>query len=836
MNGLSVRMLTVVLALLALRSAVAQSDAPQPLEYRVAHVSAVGGGVYTHAADEWSLLNLRLTNRDDQPVEVLCTSYFDSEPTQQYGRRVWLPPRSRLQTWYPIRIPPLSDPEQTDVEMHTMVSIAGDSQAGMVRDDTGRLRMSETLRITSQSSVTGIVSPLVTAEQRPGAAVSPKDLITAAQLDRKLLRGAVTLGDRLLPARDEGLRAFDQLVVADDRILADAAGLAALRQWLFDGGRLWVMLDRVDADVLSALLQDNSGCQVVDEVTLTRVEVTPGPHIRTQETSSAQFEQPVKLVRVVLDDEQIPFVVDGWPAAFTREYGAGLVLVTTLESTGWVTSSPDRLVSTAPFSKLMDEFFVSAPDSPAVAQLLAPHVSEYIGYSVPSRILVLGLLGGFVLGLVAIGAVLARSGRLERLAVAGPALAVLIAGVLMGAGRYQQQRVPPTRAMLQLVQPLPGTDHVDLKGAAEIYARQAGILALRGHEGGLMVPDLSGTAGTTRRLIHSDLDTWEWENVPRSPGLRTAVQHFPLQRPPGLRARAEFGPGGLSGRVRLPAGLAARDAVVATRTGRLGVQLQPDGQFLASADSVLSDDQYVDADLLSDEQVRRTRVLADLLTQQRIAADGAPVLCCWTGPWPAGVEGGEDEHIAGAALLAIPLELSRPAAGTRVRLSSPLLPYRGVIGPDGLRPSGLYDYRRNRWTEKLWPSSTWLRFQLPKVLVPIELTGARISVQVSGPVGRLTFSIEQDGQVVPVKTWEDPIGALKLELSGAQLPPVGADGGVLLRVDGGDSSRMPTIGEDPTEMERPTYWQIESLQLQLEGIVGPAGDQAAALPATEPAQ
>jgi hypothetical protein len=834
MNGLSVRVLAAVSALLAIRSAAAQSDAPQPLEYRVAHLSAVGGGVYAHAADEWSLLTLQLANRGEHPVELLCTSYFDVEPTQQYGRRVWLPPRSRLQTQYPIRIPPLSDPEQTGFGMHTMVSIAGDTPAGIVRDDSGRLRMSETLRITRQSPVAGIVSPLETEGPREGAAVSPRDLITTAQLDRKLPRGATTLGDRLLPASDEGLRAFDQIIVADDRILADAAGLAALRQWLFDGGRLWVMLDRVDADVLSALLQNQSGCQIVDTVTLTSVKVTSGPDNRTQETSSAQFEQPVTLVRVLLDDEQIPFVVDGWPAAFTREYGAGLLLVTTLESTGWVISSPDRPVSTAPFSKLMDEFFVSAPDPPAVTQLLAPHVSEYIGYAVPSRSLVLGLLGGFVLGLIALGSMLVRSGRLERLAIAGPVLAVLIASVLMGVGRYQQQRVPPTRAILQLVQPLPGTDHVDLKGAAEIYAQEAGPLVLRGHEGGQMFPDLSSTAGTIRRLIHSDLDTWAWENLPRSPGVRTAVQHIPLQRPPGLRARAEFGPDGLSGRVWLPEGLPARDAVIATQTGRLGVQVQPDGQFIARAESVLSADQYVDADLLSDEQVRRSRVLADLLTQQRIAADGAPILCCWTDPWPAGVEGGAEEHITGAALVAIPLELLRPTAGTPVRLSPPLLPYRGTIGPDGLRPSGLYDHRRNKWTEKIWPSSTWLRFQLPQVLLPIELTGARITVQVSGPVGKLIFSVEQDGQVVPVKSWEDPIGTLKLELTGGQLPPVSADGGVLLRVDGGDPGRMPTGTADPTQMERPPLWQIESLQMEVEGIVGPATDPAAADPATVP--
>ncbi len=89
-----------------------------------------------------------------------------------------------------------------------------------------------------------------------------------------------------------------------------------------------------------------------------------------------------------------------------------------------------------------------------------------------------------------------------------------------------------------------------------------------------------------------------------------------------------------------------------------------------------------------------------------------------------------------------------------MRIASPFLPYHGAIGPDDTPPTGWWDAQRRHWIEKSRPSETWLRFQIPTVLLPIAIERGRVVVQVQGPVGRLTLAGYQPKTktIVPLKT------------------------------------------------------------------------------------
>src|SRR5262249_10165215 len=50
---------------------------------------------------------------------------------------------------------------------------------------------------------------------------------------------------RLLPSTAEAYDGIDHFVVASGRLAHDTAGLLALRRWLQQGGKVWVMLDLV---------------------------------------------------------------------------------------------------------------------------------------------------------------------------------------------------------------------------------------------------------------------------------------------------------------------------------------------------------------------------------------------------------------------------------------------------------------------------------------------------------------------------------------------------------------------------------------------------------------
>ncbi len=809
-------------------------EAEEPdVEYRVSQVAAGSGGVYTYKPGEWGLLRLILTNNQDVPVELECFTYFDIESTLQYGRRIWIPAMSRLTTSHPILLPSTVDPESGRVPFHTQVVDVTHGVRDQIHDEVGKLQYSSDLDVQLQQVVSGIISPFEDAQVQVDQDFSPHDLITTGRMEIQLPRRIARYGDRVLPSTEMGLRALDQLVVADDRFLGDSAAISAIRHWLYNGGRLWIMLDRVNPELLNALLGDESGCQVVDSVTLNHFEISSTRELGGFPDIVADYETPLKLVRVIVDDEEVPILVNGWPAAFQRMCGDGRLLVTTLDGEAWLTRKsiselngiqrPEDFwpySSTPAFQHLMTFFFQDAVHDAPIVEIFEPKLREFVGYSIPGKSLIVGLMSSFLVLLAGGGYWLQKSGRLERLVLFIPVITFVLAGTLILIGQQHRQAVPPSTAILQVVHPIPGSDGVRVSGAAALYSPDSRISELSGNTGGWISPELAGTENTIRRLMWTDLDQWEWQDLPQPPGLRTAEFQVSMEMPERVSAKAVFGPDGLTGTLSCPNDLFPVDAIVATRAGRISAELQADGTFLASNSQVLGADEYLRAGLLDDDQARRSRILAELFQQPSHTQLAEPHLMFWTSPWQAGLGFADDARESGMALVVVPLELRRPEAGTEISLPAALLPYREASGPDGFQPSGLFDARKGVWVSRARPSTSWLRFELPDVLTPLDVQSARLEIRVTGPMGKIVLGMARNGEVIPLTTWTDPVGTLNYELQGVDLPgPESADS-LLLRLAVGDPDRPELTGPDP-ETGKISYWRIESLSLEVDAVVLP---------------
>lgn len=850
-------------------------EIPSGLGHSVAHVSP--GGLSVYRAEKWGLLNLHLQNPTDTPLELLATTFFQGESALQYGRRVWVPPHSRLQTWHPLRLPRSATGQSLNTL--TLVMDARQEREVLLRGDHGYLQIDGNLRGTDEDSVTALIegaadlplNPISRSALAPGSDVRPDrepdasafrlvpdenlganaELVVTSRLEAQRTRRMASLLDHSLPPSAEAFQALDHLVLADSRLTNDSAGLAATRRWLFGGGRLWVMLDQVDPSVLARLLGDEFVCEIIDRVGLTTVQLAD-PQAGGKVVSTQEYEQPVEFVRVAVSEVEVVYTVDSWPAAFWKTCGEGRLLVTTLGPRGWMrrrtandansvpnprrqrfggesTSpmltnaidelrAPTAFTTLPPMSTLAQDFFATRLPPLLPDELLGPLTQEYVGYAIPSRTLILGLLLGFSLLLLSLGAWLWRRNRLELLGAIGPGLALGISVILVLLGRQQRNAVPPTVASLQIVQPISGTDDVRIAGVAGLYAPDAGTATISAEQGGWLLPDSSGLDSTTRRMVWTDQDAWQWEHLPETAGIRRATFQATTEQPARLEAHATFGPEGLTGRVHLPREYRPTDAILATREGRFGVELHDDGKLTALANNVLADDQFLAAGLLSDEQSRRRRLLQQLLANPlRRDYPEVPHLFLWTEPWDTGFRFGEQRRSMGSALLAVPLKLQRPAVGTEVRLASPLLPFRVTIGPDDSAPPAWWDAPRLQWIEKSQPTETWLRFQIPTVLLPIAVDRGRVTVRVKGPVGKVALAGYRlnTNAIVPLKTWSDPVGTLSLDITDPELLAVSADGGLLLHIAAGDKDRPELTQREATDNSIMSYWQIESLTLEL---------------------
>ncbi|HAN99606.1 MAG TPA: hypothetical protein DCQ98_20235 [Planctomycetaceae bacterium] len=331
-------------------------------------------GMSNYAGNRWGALKLVLVNPTDEDRVIQVASYLADYETDQFGKRVWVPARSRIQTWYPF-FPRFDRPEEADG--------AGAAPPEIPSDDFDAIAaMSERLKSPPPSQIdfdkrfdifawvadvtTGEAIPLRsggneirrdasvnqelpekrTAVLSPGTrytgfsrnlsfAVPPIDppleaAISARVMSRRTKRLQM-LVPRSIPTEAEVLGSFDQIVVADAGFETDARLTSALRSWVARGGSLWVQADRVDIAWLQELLGDAADVELVDRTSLERVTWTKMRQAASGETSF-DYEDPVGFVRLVMEGPRIDWTIDGWPAVGVLPFGDGKILITAIDA------------------------------------------------------------------------------------------------------------------------------------------------------------------------------------------------------------------------------------------------------------------------------------------------------------------------------------------------------------------------------------------------------------------------------------------------------------------------------------------------------------------------
>lgn len=824
----------------------AYSQQSDPVVRGVERVNISVGGIGIYRPEAWGAVKISLRNAQDREVNLLATTHFQGDPTLQYGRRFWMPPQSRMVIWHPIRMPAAtaasSDGGETErfFELQSQVmNTEGDTES-LAISDTGALHFDQSLRIADDSPTTAVIGKPGVEESIWSVVSNPYDVLLTARYERGMIRNLAILGDEQAPAGEEVLGALDQLIIFDDRLLNDLAGITAIRRWVTGGGKLWIMADQIRPELLSALLGDEASLSVVDTVELTHMKVVPATA-----TGTAPFERdldkPVPMVRLLGEGFTPAYLCDDWPAALWKSYGAGRILITTLGPDGWVrprqendpppesgTSFKTTFFPSQPLVALSAEFFVkrSTPALPVVAA--EQNVQALIGYRIPSRGLVVGSLLGFTGFIIGAGIWLSRRGQLERMGLAIPLFSLIVASLLLGAGVKTRSEIPSDLAAVQLVQSVPGTEDVRLTGTAGIFTRDdAKVSDYRGNFGGWGVPDMSGLEGTTRRLVWNDIDQWNWEKLSRKPGLRTmsfqSASH--VDRP--VRASASFVDGSLTGRLQLPEGLDASDAILATSSGRIGLTVASDGRW-SVAQEQLGPGQFLAATVLSDEQQRRNQLMSQILAPSAGQfPPPVPTIYAWTKPWAQGLMQTDSSPI-GSAVVAVPVDWLPNSAGRQFTIPRALLTYREIRGPDGSHPSGFYDSRARQFVEKSGPNSGWVAFDMPLELLPLQTRKVDVTFQVTGPMGRLELSAYHDGRLQSLRVWENPVGTLQHTVEDGSLMPIDATGRMFFRVDAG-TEVIETPLEAGDSLSNPTtYWQFIDISARITAEV-PADFGATAL-------
>ena len=802
---------------------------PQTPEIRFSLDANSRLGGLTYVPEEWGEFHLRLENGGNAPNELLYTSFFGDLNTLQFGRKVWLPARSRLILPHPVLFPAADRLTDGSAEIVSLVIDNSQGKEVSVKSRSGRAERDRTLLVAPAGRYTGVVAGW------NSTGVVPEDvlnLIVAGRVYQGLNNKLTFLDGQFLPADETSLKYLDHLVLAEDRLIDDLAALTAVRRWVHSGGRLWIMLDRTGPAILERLFGDEFQGSVVDRVGLTSVRVDAPPSVQLPGGvvgEIVEFDEPVEMLRMFASGMTVRNTVNGWPAALTRTYGEGRVLITTLGPRGWIRLPEEgedkpALEPLSATEDLVPFIFARRDPEPLPAESLESFAREFISYEVPTGTLIIGSMCGFLVLLTATGSGLWRWGRLEHFGWCGSLLAVIFGLLFLGIGLNSRHGTSETIASVQLAQAIAGTDDVRTYGTIAVYRPEGADSPIQTSQGGEFLPDLTGAQGSTFRMVTTDLRTFRWENVSQPAGVSMYSFVTSGNDADRMEVRATMNAEGITGKFaeQLSAGT---DAVIATRRGRMSVQLAADGNFTAGADDVMEPDQFLDATLLNDVQDRRRRILQQLFSNQQWQNSlDQPHLLLWVSDWEHGFQFGDGLQRQGDTLLIAPLQLSRPAAGTEFVIPSPLLDYVTRRPPDGSSPASFWDDGRQEWQERSRPSTTWLSVQVPRAFLPLKTEQARLEINVTGLMGKIEILGIKDDSVVSLQTVVDPVGTIIIDIDDPESLAVSENGELPLGISAGvieesdPSQARPAAGTRFDADTPANYWRIDSLSVQLRAI------------------
>ncbi|MGE0375134.1 MAG: hypothetical protein AB7I48_13520 [Planctomycetaceae bacterium] len=781
--------------------------------------TSVGIGRFRRGA--WGIAGVEVVNRGETPVEVISGLYFDGDPLAQFSRKVWIPAGASRTTWIPVQPP---DAKMDELRMRPFLyRMADDGSQTLVKSSKELMFDAETLP-TAASPVTAIVDDR--AVEKTDSLDTTRELAVAMRLAARQTRNITELRVDDIPAFAEGLDAVDHVVLAGNRIAESPTGLASVRTWLQQGGRLWILLDQVDVRTVELLLGDAAGITEVDRVRLASTQLD---NLVKQEPSGPliEHEEPVDFVRVLTPGLDVTHEVNGWPAAFRLNVGHGRVVVTTLSSAAWMrprlpheqVRELDRnstFIARQSLEEVADYLTRPLSSPPLSAEDWRPFVSEQIGYRIPGRGSVLSILGLFWTGLIGLGVYWQRSARLERLAIVGPVVAICAAAPLVLMGEQSRRAIPATAAVAELVEVGPGSSESHSTGLAAMFVPEPAIAAIAGRNGRLLIPERDRVEGSVRRMAWTDLDDWHWENLTLPAGLDFAATEQHTTVPAALRAVATFGPEGLTGNLELGSYADPADGLIATTANQtLAVHVQPDGRFSAGKPDVLPPGVAVQGTFLSDEQRRRSAVYQVMLQPRSdFTYPDRPMLLVWTRPIDTGLTFPDDMQQSASALLAIPLEIQSPPPDTKVFIPPPLLTFENLATGDATQTTA-YDSRTRLWQKTSYATTALLRFRVPRPLLPLTVARGTLSISLRAPMRTVDIATGAAGQLVPLTSLDNAVGTYEFPIEQPDGLRLDDDGGLHVQLVVSDLQPDRAAELETKDVDR--SWKMDFIHLDLSG-------------------
>lgn len=652
---------------------------------------------------------------------------------------------------------------------------------------------------------------------KPGPSES-YELAIASRIDTGNTRQTANYDAQALPVSAIDWSVADVIMIGEKRALDDAAFVESLKRFIAQGGRVWIMLDRVDSEAVRPLLGTGQMCETVDEIEVNKFVIT-------RSNSSTKFIEadrtvesvnPFVFKRVIYSGGRVSHSIGDWPAAIWMPVGYGEVLLTTLECGAWIKKRADP----SPYLLYQSEF-----ESHEWAKDLASEVNDLrrnlpldesvdypvqlIGNPIVPRGWVATSLTCFCVLLAVLGVWRIWVGELGLLGLLAPVAAFAFGMVLIVASTYVRKDSPESDSRLQLVQVTDDGTAAIIREQGAVHLASSANMALTSEVDGTASIDLGMTMGIKRYVV-TDFQKWEINNDTWQTGTWRFDTSYVLPVE-DTYVSAELTSNGVNLTLpELPSAL--EDPVLSYGLGHPMLCTTDSTGLFADGSLQADGGRWVSGSIISDEQQRRLDVYQKFFAGGERISQLSRVLYGWTKPWDGGPKWTKELLKQGAALVALPVRITRPAEGEEVFVPYGLIPIRRNPAAEG--QTFAFDPYTGTWQSDGLTNmlQAEMQFVLPAELTPFKASSIDIEFDITAP--------SRTVRLVGTSTTGNPIEIVKLESPSIPWKGTITDPEILAGVSEGYLDVKVEVSERKDSGTNVLQWNIERLQASVRGAVG----------------
>ncbi|MCH1495945.1 MAG: hypothetical protein L7U72_11990 [Rubripirellula sp.] len=781
-------------------------------------------GVQRHISGMWATIAVNGVNSTETDAEETLLLTLDGNEADQVTRKLWIPAGARRQAWFPVLIPE-TDPDQIQVIAQTIQIAESDSGETFQSNRVGSPTSQRSLLLSPPEdqqaammldSVFAIDAAKINTDSMMKMIYYGFDSATNVRQDLGMTR----FSGHFLPTTANPLDSLDNLIIADDRLIHDTTGINRLRQWLNDGGRVWLMADRVSSDSVRALLGDAVHYSELDRVELNEFTLEKLDPFFSTVSLQEQWtsESPVTLVRVMIDAGEIDSRVDGWPAAFWVPAGKGEILVTTLGHEGWMFNDKPTEI----YRALASRFFVEREPAPNNTEAMLTELNREIGYQIPGRGLIIFLLVGHLSLLGVAGSVLSRKRALHHLGWILPSSVLVSVVILLIVGKTNTSAIPSTIAIGQIARAIPETSQLQIDSTLAVYSQSPSDLPIKSDSNVVTQLADNWSSNETRRQQFTDDGIAEWKFLTQPPG---KIQHLHVATRQSMKTPWQvlgtFNQSGFTGQLLGLDTAQASDAIILSAASPAMSLSLDAGQGLLNggAEQTLLPGQFYDGSLLSDTQRQRQSFIRRLMETNNDLQSAEPSLLIWTAPVSDGLKIPEQYERRGWALASLPIRIESPESGVEFTVPPAFIKLDSYRGDRGI--STLYNAETGQWLESVdKPAEIDLRAQLPRAVASSKITACDIDLHANAQGRNIRIFGFVDGEKRLLHEVQNSQGLNEFTIETGEVLELDPRGGFRLSVEvtPTEQERLEAESESNSPTESPTSESVAAASAPSEEI------------------